>query len=127
MRPDPHSIALSEAARLKFRAKSLLVEGERFKSAVLFHHAARSEAKALDVLDSPPASTQLASLAEQCWCLLEGFDPPGAATIWGRLLTIEAASGQDLRAITAKVRLRFKSEIDRFRNIYSKHHALQAG
>jgi hypothetical protein len=126
MRSEPYATALSEAAKLKLRAKSLLVEGDPFKSAVLFYHAARSEAKALQVLDGPPVATQLASLAEQCWCLLDGFDPPGAATLWGRLLTI-ADSGEDARAITTKVRRRFKAEIDRFRSLYSKHRTLQSG
>lgn len=89
MIPDAYRHARAESGKLKLRATALLAEGgsdERFEAACLLHHAARAEARALRILDAPLPSVRVTSAIERCACLVEGFDPPGAALAWGEVL-----------------------------------------
>jgi len=88
-----YSSVLGSAGRQKLRAKALLAAGDRqsrLDAAILLHEAARTEDRALSAVETPDARLRLASLVEQCACLVEGLDPAGAATTWGRVLVASA-------------------------------------
>jgi hypothetical protein len=53
---------------------------------VLLHEAARLERRAVEVLPACPAPMRLAASVEECFCLVEGRNPPGAGEVWGRIL-----------------------------------------
>jgi hypothetical protein len=69
---------MHESAKLKLRALALRAEGgddAAFRSAVLFHEAARTERRGLTALREVSPTTQLRSLVEQCSCLVDGRNP----------------------------------------------------
>jgi tetratricopeptide (TPR) repeat protein len=75
----------------KIKAKALLAEGlaeQRFEACVLLHEAARRERDALSELNAPSIETQLASLVEQCACLVEGLDPRASRERWNSIESI---------------------------------------
>jgi tetratricopeptide (TPR) repeat protein len=87
---DAYGFNLATSGKLKLRAKGLLAGGrpdEVFEACVLLHEAARIQQRAVSALPSCPAATRLASALEECWCFVEGFDPPLAAVAWGRVLS----------------------------------------
>jgi hypothetical protein len=88
----PYVDTLSEATRLKLRAANILLgnaEEAAYQAAVVYHEAYRAEARALRALDGPSRETALRSLVEQCGCLVDGLDPSGAHSLWGRILNEE--------------------------------------
>jgi hypothetical protein len=106
MNVDAYRLALSEAGKLKLRASALLAEGGRERAidaAVLFQAAARAEARSLLALERVPIETRLAAAIEECWCLLEGGDPPSAALAWDR---VRAASEQVAPEVASSMRSR---------------------
>lgn len=88
---DIYQAHLMSSSKLKMKALGKLAEGTTattFEACVLLHEAARSEQAALASLPTAPAETRLATAIELCWCLVEGRDPPGAATAWGEILRL---------------------------------------
>jgi hypothetical protein len=86
---DVYALHLASSGKLKLRAKARLAEGTReaiFEACVLLHEAARTERRAIDSIASCPAVTRLGASIEECWCLVEGLDPPRAAEVWGQVL-----------------------------------------
>lgn len=86
---DVYALHLASSGKLKLRAKARLAEGSCeaiFEACVLLHEAARTERRAVDSLASCPAVTRLGAAIEECWCLVEGLDPPRAAEVWGQVL-----------------------------------------
>ncbi len=86
---DVYEVRLASSGKLKLRAKARLAEDTEesvFEACVLLHEAARLERRAIEALAPCPPATLLASLVEECWCLVEGLDPFGAAEAWGRIL-----------------------------------------
>lgn len=84
-----HEVNLVSSGKLKLRATAGLAEGGDaaiFEACVLFHEAARFERRAVDALSPCPPATRLAGSIEECWCLVEGRDPHGAAEVWSRIL-----------------------------------------
>lgn len=83
--PPNYSALLEASGKLKLKATSLMAYGDdesRFDAAVLFHDAARLEARALALLPDPPPRVRLASAIERCGCLLEGLDVVQAIHAW---------------------------------------------
>src|SRR5262249_45266098 len=86
---EVYEIGLVSSGKLKIRATARLAEGTPdavFDACVLLHEAARIERRLAGVLPTCSAATRLAASVEECFCLLEGRDPPGAARVWGRIL-----------------------------------------
>ncbi|WP_437671212.1 hypothetical protein [Sorangium sp. So ce131] len=84
-----YEFGLASSGKLKLRATARLAEGgpdATFEACVLLHEAARLERRAAEVLPACPASTRLAASVEECFCLVEGRNPPGAGEVWGRIL-----------------------------------------
>ena len=91
--PAIYELNLASSGKLKLRATARLAEGgadARFEASVLLHDAARLERLALGALPTADATTRLVSLVEECFCLVEGFDPVGAGKVWGRILNEKA-------------------------------------
>jgi tetratricopeptide (TPR) repeat protein len=89
MLSDVYELHLASSGKLKLRAKARLAEGTPeaiFEACVLLHEAARTERRALESLPSCPAATRLGASIEECWCFVEGRDPPRAAEAWGQVL-----------------------------------------
>lgn len=89
--PEEYTFNIAGSGKLKLRAKALLAEGTRedlFEACVLLHEAARLQHRATMALGNLPPASQLASLVEECWCYVEGRDPPRAADVWGRVLQV---------------------------------------
>jgi hypothetical protein len=87
--PDVYEFSLASSGKVKLRATAKLAEGSSeatFEACVLLHEAARIERRAIEALPSCPSTARLAASIEECWCLLEGRDPPRAGDVWGRLL-----------------------------------------
>jgi hypothetical protein len=110
---DVYAVNLASGGKLKMRATGLLAEGTPdavFKACVLLHEAARFQQLALEALPTCPAVTRLSSLAEECWCFVEGRDPPRAGEVWGDLL--HAREGVDVptaRAILSRLTPQFEA------------------
>jgi hypothetical protein len=89
---DPYHLALGDSTRLKLRASAMLAEGAsgaEYQAALLFHEAARAEARALAALPAPSAETRLRSAIERCGCLVDGRDPSAVIEVaWPEVLTI---------------------------------------
>jgi hypothetical protein len=90
---DPNSevyqLNLASSGKLKLRAKALWADGgdhATFEACRLLHEAARLEQLAVNALPTCPPATRLAASVEECWCLVEGRDPPQAGQVWGRVL-----------------------------------------
>lgn len=117
---DLYQAVIAEASALKIRAKSLLAEGgeqQTWEAAVLFHEAARQEARALKALDKPSPQLRLRSAVERCGCLLDGMDLLGAAQVRGEILELKAdLSAEEGAAILARIDKKFTSEVHRFQN-----------
>jgi hypothetical protein len=102
--PEIYEFTLASSGKLKLRATARLAEGGAenvFEACVLFHEAARIERRVIDVLPFCPAATRLAASVEECFCLVEGRDPPGAGEVWGRILVEK----DDVDPATAKAML----------------------
>jgi hypothetical protein len=87
MNLDAYQNALSASGKLKIKATAKLALGTPdaiFEACVLLHEAARGELRAVQSIDAP-APTRLAALIEACGCLVDGFDPPGAAKVWAQI------------------------------------------
>ncbi len=87
--PAEYVASLSTSGKLKMKAKALLALGEadeRFEACVLLHEAARIERRAAVALPGSTAETRLRALVEECGCLVEGYDPMGAADAWSRIV-----------------------------------------
>lgn len=88
--PTEYLMSLSTSGKLKMKAKALLAAGsadERFEASVLLHEAARTERRAVEALTSSSPATRLAALVEECGCLLDGYDPVGAARAWAQIVS----------------------------------------
>jgi hypothetical protein len=112
--PEVYVINLAGSGKLKLRATARLADGtpdDVFEACVMFHEAARLERRAVQALAPCPSATLLASLAEQCFSLLEGQDPPGAAEVWGRILDQRRLVGDvaTADAILARVGPRYEA------------------
>lgn len=84
-----YEVDLATSGKLKLRAKGQLAEGTPdavFEACVLLHEAARIQRLAVEALPVCPSATRLASSLEECWCYVEGRDPPRAAEAWGDVL-----------------------------------------
>ncbi len=118
---DLYTMNLASSGRLKLRAKSLLAEGtpdEVFKACVLLHDAARIQRLALEALPACPAVTTLSSRVEECWCFVEGRDPPRAAEAWGHVLQAqEAVDAPTADAILSRLSPRFEASRRSFSRI----------
>lgn len=104
---------LASSGKLKMRAKALLAEGtpdEVFRACVLLHEAARIQRRAVEALPACPPVTALSSLVEECWCFIEGRDPPLAAEAWGNLLRAkERIDAPTAEAVVERVTPRFEA------------------
>jgi tetratricopeptide (TPR) repeat protein len=92
---------LASSGKLKLRAKALLAEGgpdATFKASLLYHEAARAQRRATAALPWCPPASRLGSAVEECWCLVEGLDPPCAADAWASVLQAR----QDVEATAAE-------------------------
>ena len=127
---DPYNLALGEGGKLKMRATALLAEGgakNRVEAAVLFHAAARAERRALESLEEVDRATSLAAAIEICWCLLEGFDPTGAAGARGEVLEHARGVPADLAgAMSSRLEVRFRRELTEFNRLFGNASALRA-
>lgn len=86
---EVYTLLLVGSGKLKMRATARLAEGTAdsvFEACVLLHEAARAERRAIAALASCPATTRLTAVVEECFCLVEGRDPVGAAGAWARVL-----------------------------------------
>lgn len=84
-----YEVNVVSSSRLKLRATAYLAEATDraiFNACVLFHDAARLERRAVEALTPGPPEARLVSAIEECWCLLDGFNPDAAAEVWSRLL-----------------------------------------
>jgi len=96
-----YELNLATSGKLKLKATARLAEGaveDIFDACMLLHEAARIERRAALALPACPAATRLAASVEECFCLVEGRDPVGAAEVWGRILRekgdVDEASAQ---------------------------------
>lgn len=110
---DLYQATLAAGGKLKMRGKALLAEGTAeavFDACVYFHEAARAQRTAVDALAPCPPVTRLASLAEACWCLIEGHDPPRAMQTWGEVLRVRAeVDAATAEGILSRVTDRFEA------------------
>ena len=110
---DIYTMNLATSGKLKLRAKGLLAEGTPetvFEACVLLHEAARIQRLAVDALPACPPATMLASSAEECWCLVEGRDPQGAANAWGQVLRArEGVDAATVKGILSRIAPRFEA------------------
>lgn len=118
--PEVYAIHLSSTSKLKMNALGKLAEGTPaavFGACVLLHEAARGERRAVESLPAASSVTRLASAIEECWCLIEGRDPPAAAQAWGQVL---AAVDQVDRAVHAPMLARLSPLYAATRNDFAK-------
>jgi len=130
MNLDAYRLALSGSGKLKMRATALLAEGgaeRRVEAAMLFHEAARAERRAFAVLEAPPPEVRLAAAIEECWCLLEGFDPRAAAIVWGEVLRESERVTPDVaKAMRARLDRKFEAEMSAYRAALVRLYAVRA-
>lgn len=121
---ERYHLGLGEAGRLKLRATALLAEGgdaRTFEAAVLFHDAARAEERSLRALESPSPEVRLASVIEQCACLVEGLNPVMAAGAWGRVLDVAREVPEETAALLlARLKPRYAQLEAEFRSALRK-------
>jgi len=107
MIPEVYQLDLATSGKLKLRAKARLAEGTAeavFEACVLLHEAAWIQRLAVEALPVCPSVTQLASSLEECWCHVEGRDPPRAAEAWGEVLRArDAVDARTAAAMLSKV------------------------
>ena len=126
----PYALNLASSGKLKLRAKALLATGapdDLFEAFELLHEAARIQEHATRALPNCPPATKLASLAEVCWCYVEGRDPPRAADAWGEVLSVR--QGMDPRmaeAILSRLAPRFEASRREFASTVNSSPALLA-
>jgi len=127
---DLYQATLAAGATLKMRGKALLAEGTPdaiFEACVYFHEAARAQRTAVDALAPCPPVTRLASLAEVCWCLIEGRDPPRAMQSWGEVLRARAEVDEATTdAILSRVTERFDAMKIAWAKAIAASHAIQS-
>ncbi|MBI3206692.1 MAG: hypothetical protein HYZ29_34470 [Myxococcales bacterium] len=115
---DVYEVNLATSGKLKLRAKGLLAEGTPdavFEACVLLHEAARLQQLAVDSLPTRPAVTSLTSAVEECWCYVEGRDPPHAAEAWGHVLRArEGVEDRTSEAILSRLAPRFAASRHEF-------------
>lgn len=104
--------------KLKLRAMSLQAMGDeesRIDAAVLLREAARTERRCIALLPHASGETRLAAAIEECGCLLEAGDPPGAAEVWRRVLRERTAVAPDVAtAMSSRLEPRYQAEMTRF-------------
>jgi hypothetical protein len=107
MRNGDYSALISASGKLKLKATALLAYGDeesRFEAAVLFHDAARIEARALALLPDPSPDVRLANAIERCGCFIEGFDFAAATRTWDEVERLSLAVPPDVAsALRARV------------------------
>lgn len=110
---DVYQMNLASSGKLKLRAKALLADGladSTFGACVALHEAARIQRLAVESLPTCPPVTLLSSLVEECWCYVEGRDPPRAAEVWGDVLRArEGVSSESARSLLSRLAPRFES------------------
>jgi hypothetical protein len=115
---DIYSVTLAGSGKLKLRAKALLADGgpePEFRACVLLHEAARMQRRATEALLDCPPQTRLASAVEECWCLVEGLDPPRASNAWGDVLRArQAVDAPTADAIVHRLAPRYDALHSRF-------------
>ncbi|WNG35364.1 hypothetical protein F0U61_18075 [Archangium violaceum] len=113
----------------KIKAKSLLAEGseeQRFEACVLLHEAARRERDALAELNAPSLETQLASLAEQCACLVEGLDPRASRERWNSMESLVAKRPEGMgQAMVMPLAMRYFRAQEEFDALYETSPTIQ--
>jgi hypothetical protein len=118
---DVYELNLATSGKLKLRATAHLAEGgaaPTFEACVLLHEAARIERRAVDALPRCPPSTRLAASIEECWCLVEGRDPPRAGGAWGHVLQdMGRVDGATATAMLARLRPRHEESERQFRKL----------
>lgn len=127
--PDLYAYLLASAGKLEMRATAKLAEGTPdsvFEACVLLHEAARIERRALHALPSPPASVRLAATVEECFCLVEGLDPVGAAGAWARVVDERSLIPDDTTALLARLEPRYQQTLRDFQKLLGRCKTLMA-
>ncbi len=126
---DLYTHLLAGAGKLELRATAKLAEGSSesiFEACVLLHEAARIERRALRALPAPPpAIVRLAAAVEECFCLVEGLDPTGAASAWEGVVRERALVPHDTTLLT-RVEPRYQRAIQDFQALLSQCKTLMA-
>jgi tetratricopeptide (TPR) repeat protein len=127
---DRYAQLLMTSSKHKMRATAKLAEATPaaiFEACVLLHEAARIERRALDELTSPSASTRLVAAIEECYCLIEGRDPPGAASAWELVVheraQVDAATAA---AMLARLEPKYHQALKGFQELLAKCKTLVA-
>jgi hypothetical protein len=117
---DPYLLALADSTRLKLRGSAVLAEGGAdagYNAAVLFHEAARAEARALAAVVAPTAETRLRSAIERAGCLMDGRDPSALTErAWPQVLEI---SDEVAPSVARALRARIDARMAEFLREYS--------
>lgn len=117
---DPYLLALADGTRLKLRGSAVLAEGgadSGYTAAVLFHEAARAEARALAATAAPSAETRLRSAIERTGCLMDGRDPSAVTErAWPQVLEI---SDEVAPSVAKALRVRIDTRMAEFLREYS--------
>ncbi len=115
---DVYQVNLASSGKLKLRAKGLLAEGTDdavFDACVLLHEAARIQRLAVESLPACPPITRLTSAVEECWCYVEGRDPPRAAEAWGDVLRArEGIEPRVAESVLSRLEPRYKAAQQEF-------------
>jgi hypothetical protein len=118
---DVYELNLATSGKLKVRATARLAEGDPesvFQACVLLHEAARLERRAVDALSHRSPITALSASVEECWCLVEGRDPPGAGDVWSRILEERSrVESKEARAALARLQPAFEETTRRFQDL----------
>lgn len=117
---DPYQLALADSTRLKLRGSAVLAEGgvdAGYNAAVLFHEAARAEARALAAIAAPSAETRLRSAIERTGCLIAGRDPSAVMeSAWPQVLEIsDEVSSRIAGALRARIDARMEEFLREYR------------
>lgn len=98
--------ALLEAAgAAKLAAVSAYARGDTASAAEHYRRAAQLEADALAALPSPSAETRVASLIEQCGCLLAAGDDAAGLRLWNDAVEVAVAmTHETIEALFSRVR-----------------------
>jgi hypothetical protein len=127
--PDLYTYLLASAGKLEMRATAKLAEGTPdsvFDACVLLHEAARIERRALHALLSPPAIARLTASVEECFCLVEGLDPTGAAGAWARVDHERSLIADDTTALLARLEPRYQQTLRDFQELLGRCKTLVA-
>lgn len=110
---DVYQVNLATSGKLKMRALGRLAEGTDeavFDACVLLHEAARLQRRAVDALPMCPPITRLTSAVEECWCYVEGHDPPRAADAWGDVLRAQKeVESEAAKSVLSRLEPRFRA------------------